>query len=147
MNNIIMEKIENQQTSQIDITNYLQKEVNQYIIRLNSLDFSDYESVLEWICKFEPISRTTGVVFDKDKILSIFKKNNFIPEDAIWRIDTNKDLNAYAKCSIGTVLGFLNFGDNCNINVMCFLVNFHTLKEEHYDLENYKKIDELRKKI
>jgi hypothetical protein len=83
MNNIIMEKIENQQTSQIDITNYLQKEVNQYIIRLNSLDFSDYESVLEWICKFEPISRTTGVVFDKDKILSIFKKNNFIPEDAI----------------------------------------------------------------
>jgi hypothetical protein len=30
---------------------------------------------------------------------------------------------------------------------MCFLVNFHTLKEEHYDLENYKKIDELRKKI
>jgi len=54
-----------------------QEKASQLIEKLKGINFSDYETVLEWLCNFQEASDHIGVSFDKNQIISIFKDHGF----------------------------------------------------------------------
>lgn len=86
----------------------MQEKANQLVEQLNTLDFSDYELVLEWICNFQEASDYIGTSYDKNKVISTFKNNGF----AIG-VNTGKDFNGenaenFAKYLVGQALDGIN---------------------------------------
>jgi hypothetical protein len=86
----------------------MQEKATQLVEDLNTLNFSDYESVLEWICNFQEASDYIGVSYDKSKVISTFKDNAFD-----IGVNTGKDFNGedaenFAKYLVGQALDGIN---------------------------------------
>jgi len=86
----------------------MQEKANQLVTGLDSLDFSNYESVLEWICDFQEASDHIGVSFDKSQVISIFKDHGFD-----IGVNTGDDFNGedeenFAKYLVGQALDGIN---------------------------------------
>jgi hypothetical protein len=86
----------------------MQEKANQLIESLGSLDFSDYESVLEWMCNFQEASDHIGVSFDKSQVISTFKDHGFD-----IGVNTGDDFNGedaenFAKYLVGKALDGIN---------------------------------------
>lgn len=82
----------------------MQEKANQLVESLGNLDFSDYESVLDWICDFQEASDHIGVSFDKSQvIISTFQNHGFD-----IGVNTGDDFNGedaenFAKYLVGQV--------------------------------------------
>lgn len=53
----------------------MQERVNTLVENLNSLDFSNYDSIFDWIRQFATPSDTRGVTYNRNKVLAIFSLN------------------------------------------------------------------------
>lgn len=86
----------------------MQEKSNQLVEELNTLDFLDFESVLEWICNFQEASDYSGTSYDKNKVISTFKNHGFD-----IGVNTGKDFNGedaenFAKYLVGQALDRIN---------------------------------------
>ena len=82
----------------------MQKKVDQLIEELDNFNFSNYESILDWICNFQKVSDYTWVSFDKSQVISKFKNQGFD-----IGVNTENDFNGedaenFAKYLVGQAL-------------------------------------------
>jgi len=89
----------------------MQKKITELVSWLSGLDFSDYETVLDWICDFQEASDQIGVSYKKRKIISIFKKQGYtilanISDDFDW-----EDAENFAKYVVWLALNWVNSGN------------------------------------
>ena len=85
----------------------MQEKADQLITGLDSLDFSDYEAVLEWICDFQKVSGKI-VSFYKSKIISVFKDYGFNIDVNTGSEFNKEDAENFAKYIVGQALDGIN---------------------------------------
>lgn len=88
-----------------------QKKHDNLIIELDKIDFTNDLSVLKWICNFQNTIDYRGVKVNSLKILSIFKKHGYFPNENV-EIDFQKnDRENYTRYIIGQALDGLKYDD------------------------------------
>lgn len=77
------------------------------MIELESLDFKNLRSILNWIKRFQPCSQRIELVYYNEKILSKFSENGFLPNANLDADFNNDDKENVAKYIIGQALNML----------------------------------------
>ncbi len=67
-------------------------QIGEMITKLPSLNFKDFEEILDWIYTLEKNKKLAGLQFDKKKITTIFAQNWFEPnEDIDYNFSTENE--------------------------------------------------------
>jgi len=85
-----------------------QAKIDQLIVDLETLDFTDFELVLEWFCAIED-AKIIGVSFDKDRVISTFKDHGF-DLDASLTLNV-RDAESLARFLIHESLNTIQLGN------------------------------------
>lgn len=82
----------------------IQDKINCLIGQLPSIDFSKQEKVLDWLCKFQPLSDHTNVKTDASKILKIFEKHGYRPGINVGKNFQEENPDNHARYIVGQSL-------------------------------------------
>lgn len=124
----------------------MQKKVDQLIERLDNLDFSDYEPVLDWIYNFQEPSDYTWVSFDKSQVISKFKNQGFDIGVNTGNDFNGEDVENVVKYLVGQALdGIKNVG--APHPIICKFINNWKQKFWKEQQAKSKKIEELKEKL
>lgn len=88
-----------------------EKKVNLLIKQLTNLDFTNFESVLNWISDFQEPSKQCdkfNVSFDKQKIISLFQQNGFEVGKPNFENLNNVSIEDHARFLVGHALDYMN---------------------------------------
>lgn len=101
---------EYQAKSLMDQSEILENQIilDNEIENLKTLDFNNYEMVLDWFCKIQDVTDRVGVKFDKKSVIQIFENNGyFIGVNTGDNFNENDEGN-FARYIVGQCLGFLD---------------------------------------
>ncbi len=84
-----------------------QRKADALVEQLPSLDFSNQEAVLNWICEFQDPSDHIGVEKDNEKVLKIFAEHGYQPGVNTGKEFNGEDRDNFARYIVGQALNGL----------------------------------------
>lgn len=80
----------------------LQQQADYLMAQLDSLDFGDLEAVIDWIMSLQAPSEYSGISFDRQRVLDVFQKHQFLhPGVNSGKVFNLENAEDFAKWLIG----------------------------------------------
>jgi hypothetical protein len=83
---------------------YLQTMADVLMASLSTLDFTDHDELLTWLCAMEPCRDRTDVGVDGPKITSTFERHGYFPNMCTDKDFDENDREIFAKWIIGQAI-------------------------------------------
>lgn len=86
------------------------RSIEALLKQLDTLEFSDLESVIDWIAAFQEPTNLVGIEFDRKAVLKTFKAHGFEPDANIGEAYDERSAENVAKYVVGQALAGIERG-------------------------------------